>query len=76
MSQCPDCGGKLGTGAMKCRCGWGKPMLPTSAPNVDPGHIQCADDSSCRKPGRMWVEGMEAKARVCVEHYYARLDRK
>ena len=51
-----------------------KPMMP--AEQMPPGHVQCADDEKCRKPGRMWVEGMDPKKRVCVEHYYARLDAK
>ena len=50
-------------------------MLP-AASSGDPGRLQCADDASCRKPGLMWLEGMAPKERVCVEHYYARIERK
>ena len=49
-----------------------KPMLP--ATELPVGHVQCADDAQCRKPGRMWIEGMPAKARVCIEHFYVRLE--
>ncbi len=37
-------------------------------------YMPCADDANCRRPGRMWVDGMDPKARVCVEHYYLRID--
>lgn len=75
MTNCPDCGGKLGPSASRCRCGWGKPMLPAAQQNAGPKQIQCADDQACRKPGLMWVEGLDKKARICVEHYYTRLEK-
>lgn len=49
-----------------------KPMLP--AKPVD--RIQCAADADCRYPGRIWVDGYGAKERLCVEHYYAWLERR
>lgn len=47
-----------------------KPMLP--AKPVAPGFVQCADDAECRKPGRLWFQSMDPKARVCVDHATAR----
>lgn len=39
------------------------------------GHVQCASDAACRKPGRMYVEGLNPRARICVHHFYVALDR-
>lgn len=52
-----------------------KPMLSV-VPTLPAGHIQCAADAACRKPGRMWIEPYLQKERVCVVHYYEILDRQ
>lgn len=52
-----------------------KPMLPLAQAPLPPGHIQCAADGECRKPGRLWVEPYQPRERVCVDHYYAVLER-
>lgn len=50
-----------------------KPMMPVSEmPN---GHLQCAADAACRKPGRMYVDGLNPQDRLCVYHFYIALDR-
>lgn len=73
-SHCPDCSAPLGKDRGKCRCGWTTPAA--LARELNPSHIPCADDPNCRKPGRLWLEGMPTKHRICVDHYYARLDRR
>lgn len=49
-----------------------KPMLPLA----DEQRLQCAGDANCRYPGRIWVDGIGPKERMCVEHYYAWLERR
>ena len=53
------------------------PMLPTERPA---GHIQCAADATCRKPGRIdptleGLTGFNPKDRICVDHLYIAIDR-
>jgi hypothetical protein len=71
LKNCPDCGGDLGRGAVKCRCGWvaaGVPKGPTEKPAVP-----CAADPGCRYAGRLWVRSIGHNERLCVDHYYAAL---
>lgn len=51
-----------------------KPMLPAQ-PERPSWFVQCAADTACRKPGRMWVEPYLRKERVCVDHYYETIDK-
>ena len=39
------------------------------------GHVQCAADSACRRPGRMDVDTIDAQERLGVHHLYLALDR-
>jgi hypothetical protein len=66
-THCPDCSTHLGKDRTKCRCGWAMPQLVQMQEN--PNHIPCAADPNCRHCGRMWVEGLPQKARICIEHY-------
>ena len=50
-----------------------KPMMPVV--ELSAGHVQCAADSACCKPGRMYVEGLNQKDRICVHHFYIALER-
>lgn len=66
FSHCPDCSAPLGKERTKCRCGWAAPAVQAQIQN--PNHIPCADNATCRKPGRLWFPSMDLKARVCVDH--------
>lgn len=77
--NCPDCGGTLGVKATQCRCGWGKKVALEPSP-LGPNHVQCAADAACRKPGRISpiaenLPGYGPKDRICVDHFYALLER-
>lgn len=52
-----------------------KPMLPLQHADKPRWYVPCAADAACRKPGRMWVDGMGENERICIEHYYAALER-
>ncbi len=67
-TQCPECHGHL-TDPNKCRCGWAMPQAKQI--DANPNHVPCAADENCRKPGRMWVDGLLRHERICVEHYSA-----
>ena len=51
------------------------PVMPSAKPELPRGHVQCAADPNCRYSGRMWIEGLEQKQRLCVNHYYIALDK-
>jgi hypothetical protein len=72
-SHCPDCSAPLGKERTKCRCGWMQPQAAQVQAN--PNHIPCSADSACRKPGRLFVEGMKPKDRICIVHYYQAIER-
>lgn len=42
----------------------GTPEQPTVK-----GYVACSASPFCRYPGRMWVPGLMANQRICVEHY-------
>ena len=71
LKNCPDCGGDLGRGAVKCRCGW---TVPGTSGPAKTGEIPCAADKSCRYSGRMWLRTLAPTERVCVNHYYLAID--
>jgi hypothetical protein len=60
---CPDCGGNLGKGATKCRCGW-KAVEDVSAPESKPVPT-CEVMADCPYPARLVVNGK----RTCVVHH-------
>lgn len=65
-TQCPECHGHLKE-PTRCRCGWVAPQEQLA--QEIPGHVPCAADPGCRKPGRLWVDGLDHKKRICVDHY-------
>lgn len=75
FSHCPDCSTPLGKDRAKCRCGWTSVKPETPAQPLPPGHIQCAANAGCRKPGRLWIEPYLRNERICVDHYYAELEK-
>jgi hypothetical protein len=73
LKNCPDCGGDLGRGAVKCRCGWCVPGT-TKSPSERPA-VPCAADPSCRYGGRLWIRSIGHNERLCVDHYYKAVDK-
>lgn len=33
------------------------------------GYVACSANPFCRNPGRLWLPGMDASQRVCVDHF-------
>lgn len=67
MSNCPECGGKLGVKATKCRCGWVLPgaarEVATPAAVIPCCYSGCPEGAICRVPTKTgW-------ANVCKTHY-------
>jgi hypothetical protein len=51
-------------------------MMPQTAQvAANPGHVPCAADSACRFPGRMLLEGMSLRDRICIFHFYKAMER-
>ena len=73
LKACPDCGGDLGKGASKCRCGWKTSGFQQTV-NGRPS-IPCAADPTCRFPGRLWHSQLQHHERICVDHYYIAIER-
>ena len=67
-SACPDCGGKIGIKATRCRCGWKMPGTPQRNDRPIQPAIQCcfqgcAEASICR------IFTKTGWANVCRTHY-------
>lgn len=53
MTACPDCGGKLGDGAFKCKCGWKGSTPQQTSPAVS---VNYADIERERARHMRWLE--------------------
>lgn len=70
ITECPDCGGKLGKSAIKCRCGWTASFDQAKpAAKNQKTLARCQHDPKCPYPARL-----KAKDKwVCVVCYDAAL---
>lgn len=67
-NTCPECAGKLGVKATKCRCGWVMPGTPRDVAGPAPVVIACCY-SNCIEGAicRVWTK--TGWANVCRTHY-------
>ena len=63
MDKCPECGGKLGVEAIKCRCGWSAASQVREPRTVPCCFVGCIEKAMCR----VWTK--TGWADVCVTHY-------
>lgn len=58
--QCPDCRGRLASGAIKCGCGWNAMSGPV---HIDCAHIECTHSAIAK------IQTPLGWAKVCHKHY-------
>lgn len=67
MSECSQCGGKLGVKATRCRCGW---VMPGAArADYVPEKIISCCFANCLEGARCRVYTKTGWANVCLTHY-------
>lgn len=69
--NCPDCQGKLGTGATKCRCGW-KLTAEGLVPAVKA--LPCELKHMCDQPAKIAVLVDDKKLNACMACYHRHKD--
>jgi hypothetical protein len=68
---CPDCAGKLGQGATKCRCGW---RLTVDGLVPSARQIACDMVNMCDGPAKISVMVEGKRLNACMKCYHAHRD--
>lgn len=64
-SACPDCGGKIGVKATRCRCGWKMLGTPQQNDALRRPHIQCCF-ADCTNSANVRIWTKTGWANVCA----------
>jgi len=69
LNNCPECSGKLGNKATRCRCGWTQPGAPREVSGAPARPLIPCCFQNCLEGALVRVWTKTGWANVCVTHY-------